>query len=216
MKYRDFLTLTDEEIEFIIKDIFDAEKVENIERDEKWREITCDMTTGGWSDDESENFSITDTITLKEPALDDCGLSINFSINDEEKVKWRQFCLAKGCNEYLKDNPYLEIANLPEVYDKVAKDMKINFRTGFLVDTFETDTCVCADTFYECSDEEVEECIMDWIHSYKDNFIYNVISRVYPEIKISDELEKHYEKFCDGCFDYLVKRAFGKRYSYWK
>ena len=108
MKYRDFLTLTDEEIEFAVKDIFRAEKVENIERDEEWDEITCDITTGGWSDGETEDFSITDTLTLKEPTLDDCGLSVDFSIGADEKRKWRQFCLARGCNIYLKDNPYLE------------------------------------------------------------------------------------------------------------
>lgn len=212
MKYREFLSLTDEEIEFIVKDIFAAERVENIKRDEKWNEITCDITTGGWCDGD-EKFSITDILTLKAPTLTDCGLSIDFSINDEEKIKWRQFCLAKGCSDYFEDNPYLEDNTknkLLKVYDEVAKEMKINFRTGFLVDTFETDTYVCADTFYECSDEEIEECIMDWIHSFKELFVYKVISKVHPEIKISDELEKHYEEFYDGCFDYLIKHAFDK------
>lgn len=50
MKDRDFLTLTDEEIRFIVQKIFDPVKIENIQRDEDCQEITCDITTDGWSD----------------------------------------------------------------------------------------------------------------------------------------------------------------------
>lgn len=108
MRYRKFLSLKDDEIRFIVKDIFDAEKVENIRRDEENEEIICDITTGGWSDGETENFSVTDVLILTEPTFSDCGLHIDFSIGEEEKRKWRQYCLAKGCNAYLKDNPYLD------------------------------------------------------------------------------------------------------------
>lgn len=111
LKYRDFLSLTDEEIKFIVKDIFDAENVENIQRDRENQKITCDITTGGWSDGETEEFSMTDELTLREPTLTNCGISVNFSINADEATKWRQFCLAKGCSKYLKDNPYIESGN---------------------------------------------------------------------------------------------------------
>ena len=108
MKYREFLNLTDEEIKFILNDIFHPVKIENIQRDEEWNEFTVEMTTGGWDDGEDEDFEITDEITLKLPTPYDCGLGVDFSLNKEDGLKWRQFLLAKGCNYLLKDNPYLE------------------------------------------------------------------------------------------------------------
>jgi len=107
MKFRDFISLTDDEIKFIVHEIFNAEKIENINRDEEWKEIACDITTGGWEDGD-EMFSVTDTLTLKMPTLTNCGIQVDFSINADDIKKWRQFCLAKGCNDLLKENPYLE------------------------------------------------------------------------------------------------------------
>lgn len=47
MKYREFLSLTDEEIRFILTDIFHPIKIENIQRDKEFNEITADITTDG-------------------------------------------------------------------------------------------------------------------------------------------------------------------------
>lgn len=111
MKYREFLDLTDEEIKFILNDIFHPVNVENIQRDKEWDEFTVEMTTGGWDDGEDEDFEITDEITLKLPTSGNCGLEVDFSLDKEDGLKWRQFLLAKGCNYLLKDNPYLENAD---------------------------------------------------------------------------------------------------------
>ena len=44
LKYREFLSLTNEEIEFIIREIFPhTTKVDNITRDEKWNRMSCDI-----------------------------------------------------------------------------------------------------------------------------------------------------------------------------
>lgn len=44
LRYREFLDLTDEEIKFIIKDIFPyTRKVDNIKRDKKWNQMSCDI-----------------------------------------------------------------------------------------------------------------------------------------------------------------------------
>ena len=44
MEYRDFMSLTDDEIIFIITDIFPyTKKVDNIVRDQKSRCISCDI-----------------------------------------------------------------------------------------------------------------------------------------------------------------------------
>lgn len=101
LQYRKFLNLTDEEIEFIINDIFHPVKVDNIQRDKDFNEITADITTT-WNDGE-ENFNVTDEITLTTKKI-----IVNFSLTKNDLLKWQQFLLAKGCDYRLKDNPYLE------------------------------------------------------------------------------------------------------------
>ncbi len=101
LRYREFLNLTDEEIEFIINDIFHPVKVDNIQRDKDFNEITADITTT-WNDGE-ENFNVTDEITLTTKKI-----IVKFSLTKNDLLKWQQFLLAKGCDYRLKDNPYLE------------------------------------------------------------------------------------------------------------
>lgn len=103
LKYREFLSLTDEEIRFILTDIFNPVKIENIQRDEKFNEITVEITTDGWEDGETENFEITDEVILTPSSI-----NVDFSIDYKNIFKWKQFLLAKGCDERLKDNSYLE------------------------------------------------------------------------------------------------------------
>lgn len=47
LKYRKLLDLTDEEVRFVLTDIFEAKKVEDIKRDDEWNTITARITTGG-------------------------------------------------------------------------------------------------------------------------------------------------------------------------
>lgn len=100
MKYRDFLELTDDEIKFIINDIFHPNKISNIERDKKCKKINVCITTG--FQNEEEEFEITDEVELSIS-----GIQVDFAINTDDVIKWKQFLLAKGCNELLKNNPYL-------------------------------------------------------------------------------------------------------------
>lgn len=108
IQYREFLDLTDEEIKFILTEMFNPTKIGKIERDKEWNEITVEMTTGGWDDGEDEDFEIEDVITLKMPTVYNYGLEVDFSLTREDKLKWSQFLLAKGCDYRLKDNPYME------------------------------------------------------------------------------------------------------------
>ena len=108
LQYREFLSLTDEEIKFILTEMFNPIKIENIERDKEWNKITVEMTTGGWDNGEGVEFEIKDIITLKIPTVYNCGLEVDFSLTSEDKLKWKQFLLAKGCDYRLKDNPYME------------------------------------------------------------------------------------------------------------
>lgn len=47
LQYREFLSLTDEEIKFILTEMFNPTKIGKIERDKKWDEITVEMTISG-------------------------------------------------------------------------------------------------------------------------------------------------------------------------
>lgn len=99
LKYREFPSLTDEEIEFIIRDIFPYTKdVNNIKRDKDSDMIYCDI----YIMEEYPNLS--DTLHL---SLNDIT-TYDFTLTNEETWKWSQFLLAKGCDYRLKDNPYME------------------------------------------------------------------------------------------------------------
>lgn len=106
MEYRDFMDLTNEEIKFIVNEIFHPKKITNIKKSKKWNRFTCDITTGGWDDGETKDFEVTDELELEMPNGRSNGIHIDFSINAEDTTKWKQYLLAKGCNELLKDNPY--------------------------------------------------------------------------------------------------------------
>ncbi len=101
-KYREFISLTDEEIEFILKDIFDCSKVENIHRDKKYNYITAEITRP-WKTEKDEHFEKVDEIGLTME-----NIIVSFFLTKDDLLKWKQFLLAKGCDYRLKDNPYME------------------------------------------------------------------------------------------------------------
>lgn len=108
---------------------------------------------------------------------------------------------------YMEEN-YIIYNNFISVFDKIAQKLDIDFNNGFLDDDFETDYCITRPDLPECSEDEIEMCKMDWIHSIKENFLYSVIQELHPD-KINDEdLEKYYEKYYDMCFDYLIDKTF--------
>lgn len=100
LQYKEFIDLTDEEIEFILKDIFHPTNVRNIKRDVEYNEITADITTS-WNDGK-EDLDVTDEITLTPEKI-----VVDFSLAKDDLLKWKQFLLAKGCDYRLKDNPYI-------------------------------------------------------------------------------------------------------------
>ena len=100
LKYREFLNLTDEEIVFIMREIFPhASRIDNVQRDEKWQRITVDV----YLMEEESDFA--DEIDLEANGM---MTTHDFEITAGEEWKFKQFLLAKGCDERLKDNPYLE------------------------------------------------------------------------------------------------------------
>lgn len=109
-EYREFLSLTDEDIKFILTDIFHPIKIENIFKSEDFNEIYADITTGWWEtfDDDGNEVEeeLTDTVILSQN-----DLYVNFSLNRDELLKYRQYLFSKGICKLLKDNPYLENLN---------------------------------------------------------------------------------------------------------
>lgn len=101
LKYREFITLTDHEITFILTELFDPVKISNITRNSEWNVITADIETGGWNNGE-ELISIVDTVTLSPN-----DISVDFTLTYEQFLKYQQYLLSRGCNYLLKNNPYI-------------------------------------------------------------------------------------------------------------
>ena len=101
MIYRDFLSLTNDEIEFIVKDIFPTTKfVRNIKKIDKIRCFACEIQI---------EEDIVDELTLSLPDWDDPGITTkDFTLTYEETLKWKQFLIAKGCDPLFNKNPYLQ------------------------------------------------------------------------------------------------------------
>lgn len=109
MRFRSILDLTDEEIIFILTDVFKADKVENIRRLNVGIElVVADVTTKGW---ESQNMN---GEVIFETAIDEISFDYSsfhspfLSTTETDDRKLRQFLITKGCNLLLKDNPYLK------------------------------------------------------------------------------------------------------------
>lgn len=120
LKYREFMSLTDEEITEIIKDIFpNTSRVDNIKRFEKWERIECDIYII------EEYPDIADTLELVVPSeINPVGINTHdFNLTVEEYWKWSQWLLAKGVDDRLKDNPYIE-KNI-EKLNLILEDMEL-------------------------------------------------------------------------------------------
>lgn len=97
MKYRSFLSLTDDEIIFAMEDIFHCTEIYHILRYKKNNEIHVKAAIP-FQDDTIRETVILEEDKLQAPWIDSW----------EEEKRWEQFLLAKGCHSLLEDNPYLE------------------------------------------------------------------------------------------------------------
>ncbi len=111
MEYRNFLTLTDEEIKRLMTDMFDAKKVTCVKRSIRWDEITCKVYTE-WEGDKDageDDFVVVDEITLKDPFVYESQAILGGSmpIKACDFTLLKQFCVSKGIYpEWYKNNPY--------------------------------------------------------------------------------------------------------------
>lgn len=97
MEYRDFNTITNEEIKFIINDLFNPIKIGNINRNDINDNITIDIFTM------PNHPNISDAITINSGDLFSKDLG---GLATERKL-YKQYLFSLGMNEMFKDNPYM-------------------------------------------------------------------------------------------------------------
>lgn len=115
-KQRKFISLTDDEVKQIVKDIFYTEKVTCIKRYKRDDEIHCKIYTN-WEtfDDDGKKIkeTIPDDVVLKNPFnYGIYSIQVPFATVDTDYDKLKQFCFAKGIYgksiEWLVNNPYIK------------------------------------------------------------------------------------------------------------
>lgn len=139
-KQREFMSLTDDEVREIAKDIFQAKEVTRIDRDHKHGMITIEMDSE-WRTTENENSRIDvirDEVRIMNPF--DHGtdaIQVPWEENAEDYIKLKQYCFAKGIYgatiTWLIDNPYIQCReqayDMADVYRKTLEAIKTDIET---------------------------------------------------------------------------------------
>ena len=114
MLYRPFTTMTKEEVSRIMADIFEPEKITNIQIHTRNDLITCRLyfrvpDKSKQSKKKAAYKQVYDDITLRNPFLFGMNsIQSNIPLRDNDFVLYKQFCVAKGMIPWLYENPYLE------------------------------------------------------------------------------------------------------------
>lgn len=106
LKYRKFISLTDDEIKLIIKDMFHPESINYIEKDKRYDEIKVSISTKWYSKNkknEEEEDLIEDEIVLTEN-----DITADFQIMAKDMDLYRKFLFSLGIHELFLNNPYLK------------------------------------------------------------------------------------------------------------
>ena len=112
LKYRKFISLTDDEIKLIVKDMFHPESINYIEKDKKYDEIKVGISTKWYSTDNDDN----EEEALSEKPLPSQGdeiilgedeITADFQILAKDIDLYKKFLFSLGINDLFKDNPYL-------------------------------------------------------------------------------------------------------------
>ena len=106
-EYRTLCDLTDEEIRLILTDIFKPEKITCIQRYKREQRVVANIYMK-WDCGDGEETVIKDSVALRDPFGSGSPISADFFIDGEDIRRFRQFCLARGVCQYLKDNPYIQ------------------------------------------------------------------------------------------------------------
>lgn len=112
MEYRDFLSLTDDEVRQLVTDMIKPKKISCIKRSKKYDEITCKVYTEWEGDKEAgeDDFVMADELTLKDPFVyGEWAIKIDMSVRGDDYRLLKQFCVSKGIYpEWYRNNPYMQ------------------------------------------------------------------------------------------------------------
>ena len=107
MQHRTFLSLTNEEIKQILTDIFMPSVIADIERDAEKEEIHCRVFLE-WTTKDNYHSGI-EKVILRDPFLRSGeAIQTEYPIDEQDIFLYEKFCMAKGINPWLEDNPYLD------------------------------------------------------------------------------------------------------------
>lgn len=113
MRKRKFTDLTEAEVRELVDAIFSPKKITCVRRRVRDEEITCKIYTeweGGSDENDGKPFVVADDLTLRNPFIyGERAISVDFSLDSGDYRKMRQFCLAKGIEEYPEEsgkNPF--------------------------------------------------------------------------------------------------------------
>jgi len=103
--------LSDDQIRYIVNEIFKPKEIKNIERDNEWECVTCNITTtwnGDVGEGEDEIIECEDELELKDPFEYGSPLRVDFSISCDDVRKYKQLCFAFGIfPNWLSSNKYI-------------------------------------------------------------------------------------------------------------
>lgn len=100
LKYRDFMTITKKEVEFIINDIIKPIKILSIKKDKAFDCVYVKIKSE-WKDSESCTI-ITDDLILS-----NSGIDCPFSLSVDDRINYEKYLLSLGMNDLLFENKYL-------------------------------------------------------------------------------------------------------------
>lgn len=101
MKYQNLTDLPKPLVKKAVQKILNPEKIVSVRYDKKYDTITMELEYT-WFDGEEE-FTLTDECDLTKN-----GIFVPWTESEKSTYLWRQFCIAHGCNELFKNNPWLE------------------------------------------------------------------------------------------------------------
>ena len=105
LKYRKFISLIDDEIKLIVKDMFHPESINYIEKDKKYDEIKVGISTKWYSTDNDGNEE--EELIADEVILGEDEITADFQITAKDMDLYHKFLFSLGIHDLFKDNPYL-------------------------------------------------------------------------------------------------------------
>lgn len=114
MEYREFATLTDDEVRQLAKEIFNPKKITCIKRNKKRQEIIFKSYSEWKTTDDDGNIEvldIADEIIIRNPFDYMDSIEAPFTLDRDDYIKLKQFCFAKGVIPWWqKENPYMQVS----------------------------------------------------------------------------------------------------------